>query len=172
MAIYLAEVTLEQLLPKRGASTYSSGLEDKDKGHVKYGPASTTNPTLSIIDPIFDDDGNVLMPGYYELQLSYDRKFLALTQSQREIAIIPVFKVEEDKSEIEEIPHDRKSQRKYNRAQKKKEKKHKKLVKQGKIPPEPIIYNNATIEYDVKGDYYVIKYERERIRAWGALRVR
>lgn len=171
MTIYLAEVTLEDLLPKRGASVYSSGLQEKDKGQVKYGPSSNTEPTLAIIDPIFDKDRNVIYPGYYELKLSEDRNFLTLSQSRKLIATIPVFKLEEDKSEITPAPMDRKSQRKFDKEQKKKDKKNKKLIKEGKIPEEPIIYNNATIEYDFNGDYYLIKYERERIRAWGALKL-
>lgn len=171
MDIYLAEVTLEDLLPKRGESVYSSGLREKDMGFVKFGPESIRNPILSIVNPIFDEDRNVIYPGFYELQLSDDRAFLTLVQSRKEIAKIPVFKVEEDKSEVEPIPMDNKSQKKYDKEQKKQAKKNKKLIKEGKIPPEPIIYSNATIEYDVKGDYYLIKYERERIRAWGALKI-
>ena len=171
MDIYIAEVTLEDLLPKRGASVYASGLQEKDKGQVKYGPKSSSEPILSIIDPIFDGDRNVIPPGYYELQLSADRSLLTLAQGQKQIAIIPVFKLEEDKSQIKQTPIDKKSQRKFDKEQKKQDKKNKKLIKEGKIPPEPIIYNNASIEYDVKGDYYLIKYERERIRAWGALKI-
>lgn len=168
---YIAQVTLEDLLPKRGTSVYSAGLQDKDKGNVKYGPNSSSEPTLSLVDPIFDNDRNVILPGYYELKLSTDRNFLILSQSQKQIATIPVFKIEEDKSEITSAPMDSKSQRKFDKEQKKEAKKNKKLIKEGKIPPEPVIYNNATIEYDVKGNYYLIKYERERIRAWGALKI-
>ena len=170
MAIYLAEVTLEKMLPPRGASTYSSGLEDRNKAEFIYGPKSSNEPTLIIVDPICDDDGNVILSGYYELKLSADRTILILSQSQKVVATIPVFKIEEDKSQTEQQPMNKKSQRKFDKEQKKQAKKNKKLIKQGKIPSEPQIYNNATIEYDVKGDYYLIKYECGKIRAWGAVK--
>lgn len=171
MVIYLAELTLEDLLPRRGTPVYPSGLEEKDKGHVKYGPPSAKEPVLSIVNPIFDEDRNVIYPGFYKLHLSTDRNFLILIQGRQEIAIIPVFKLEEDKSEIEPIPTDKKSQREFDKKQKKLAEKKKKAIREGKIPEEPIIYSNATIEYDIKGDYYLIKYELERIRAWGALKI-
>ena len=169
--LYLAELTLDDLLPKRGANTYPSGLYDKDQGQVKYGPKSTNNPTLTITDPIFDADRrNYIAPGFYELQLSYDRDFLIFYQGAKQIATVPVFKFEEDKSEIKPQPMDAKSQKKADKEAKKQEKKRKKDIKQHKIPEEPIIYNNATIEYDEKENYYLIKYERENKRAWGAIK--
>ncbi len=171
MPIYLAELkTIDQLLPKRGPNTYSSGLKDYDKGFVKYGPKSTDEPILIIADPIFDEDRNAILPGYYELSLSKDRANLILSQSEKIIAVIPVFKLEEDRTQDEPKPMDKKSQRKFEKAQKKKEKENKKLIKEGKMPTEPEIYNHADIEYDVKGDYYLVKYERGKIRAWGALK--
>jgi len=60
--------------------------------------------------------------------------------------------------------------RKFNKEQKKKAKETKKAIKQGKIPEAPQEYNNATIEYDNEGEYYLIKYERGNIRAWGAIK--
>ncbi|MFA7659027.1 MAG: hypothetical protein WCY19_06315 [Candidatus Gastranaerophilaceae bacterium] len=173
MAIYLAQVkTLNELLPSRGPSTYSAGIQDKDKGYAKYGPKSSTNPNLLIVNPIYDDDRNVIMPGFYELILSADRTMLILEQSGQVVATFPVFKIEEDKSQ-EQVsqPMDNKSQKKFDKNQKKQVKKNKKLVKQGKIPDgEPEIYTNATVQYDDKGDYYLIKYERGKIRAWGAIK--
>ena len=171
MTIYLAEVTMESLLPARGPMVYPSGLRDKDKGHVIYGPKSSTEPTLLIVDPIKDEDGNVILTGYYSLHLSYDRTTLSLIQSDKIIAIIPVFKIEEDKSKIQQQPMDKKSQKKLDKEKKKQEKKNKKLIKQGKIPLEPTVYNNASLEYDVEGDYYLIKYERGNIKAWGTFKL-
>ena len=123
MPIYLAEVTLEKMLPPRGAGAYRSGLEDKDRADFIYGPKSSNEPTLAIIDPICDDDGNVILSGYYELKLSYDRTTLILSQSQKIIATIPVFKIEEDKTQIEQQPMDKKSQKKYDKEKKKQAKK-------------------------------------------------
>lgn len=163
--------TVDKLLPPRGANIYNAGIKDNDKGFIKYGPKSTDQPNLMIVDPISDDDGNMIMPGYYELLLSKDRQTLLLSQQQKIVAIIPVFKVEEDKSKLQAIqPIDYKSQRKFNKEQKAQAKKNKKLIKDGEISEIPPIYNNASIQYDEKGDYYLIQYERGAIRAWGAIK--
>lgn len=173
MAIYLAQVpTITDLLPQRGSSTYPAGMYINDNSLVRYALKSSKHPNLIIVSPIYDDDGNVIMPGYYELVLSGDRQILSLVQADNVIATFPVFKIEEDKTQEPDLqPMDNKSQRKFNKEQKKKEKENKKLVRQGKIPnSEPEMYMNATIQYDEKGDYYLIKYERGRIRAWGAIK--
>lgn len=163
---------MQRILPPRGLVTYSSGLVDKDKGYVKYAAPSSTNPTLIIANPVYDNDDNLITPGYYELVLSGDRTMLTLTQAGKEIAVFPVFKIEEDKTqETEPQPMDNKSQREFNKEQQKKEKKRQKQIRKGEIPDdEPQIYTNASIEYDTKGDYYLIKYERGKIRAWGAIK--
>lgn len=163
--------TTDQLLHKRGPSAYSAGINDRDKGYIKYAPPSSKNPILSIINPIADDDRNIIMPGYYELVLSADRQMLVMAQAGNVIATMPVFRLEEDKSQEKLAqPMDNKSQRKADREKAKAEKKHKKLVQEGKIDDEPQIYTNATIDYDKEGDYYLIKYERGSIRAWGAIK--
>lgn len=163
---------MDQMLPPRGRNTYSAGIKDSDKGNVRYAHPSTTQPNLMIVNAVYDDDGNVILPGYYELALSADRTILVLTQSQNIVATIPVFKLEEDRSQEELAqPMDNKSQRKFDRAKAKDLKKRKKMVKDGKIPSiEPEIYTNATIQYDEEGSYYLIKYERDKIRAWGAIK--
>lgn len=163
--------TVDKLLPPRGPNIYTAGNKDYDKGYVKYAPPSSTNPNLIIADPIVDNNGNAIMPGYYALVLSSDRNNLILAQRDDIVAIIPVFKIEEDKTQEETPPPmDNKSLRQYNKEQKKKEKEKRKLKSEGKLPTEPEIYNNATIEYNPEG-YYLVKYERGKIRAWGALKL-
>jgi hypothetical protein len=163
---------MQKVLPPRGANIYRSGIKEGEKGYEIYAQPSSTNPTLIIPSEIYDDARNVIMPGYYELVLSGDRTMLSLTQSGQEVAVIPVFKIQEDKTQdVAPPPMDNKSQKKFDKEQKKKEKKHKQQVRKGEIPDAaPAIYTNATIEYDEKGDYYLIKYERGRIRAWGAIK--
>lgn len=164
--------SVDQLLPRRGPNIYNAGIKDYDKGYVKYGAPSSDQPTLIISDPIYDDEGNGILPGYYELKLSEDRQNLLLTQKQDVMAIIPVFKVEEDKSADKSIqqPMDWKSQKKADWEQKKKDKETKKLIKEGRIPDVPSVYNRANIQYEPDGNYYLIEYERGRIRAWGAIK--
>lgn len=161
----------EQLLPPRGPNVYASGLKDADKGYVKYGPPSSDQPSLLISEYLMDNDGNTISPGYYELSLSKDRQTLLLTQMQNLVATIPVFKLEEDKSQAQIIqPMTKKEQKKQDKAKKKAAKKTQKLIKNGEMTEAPAVYNNATIEYQSEGDYYLIKYERGRIQAWGAIK--
>lgn len=163
---------MNQILPQRGPAAYTAGIKDSDKGSLRYGPKSSDNPSLMIVDSIYDNDGNSIAPGYYELVLSMDRDMLLLEQSEKIVAKIPVFKVEVDRTQEQAAqPNNKKAQKAFNKEQKKKEKERKKLYKAGKIPSmEPEIYSNATIQFDVKGDYYLIKYERGKIRAWGAIK--
>ena len=37
-------------------------------------------------------------------------------------------------------------------------------------PDEPSVYMEATIEYIKNGEYYLIKYQRGTIKAWGAFK--
>lgn len=46
----------------------------------------------------------------------------------------------------------------------------KKRAEVGMPPDEEKIHMSATIEYVKEGDYYLIKYERGTIRAWGAVK--
>jgi len=172
MPILLAQVkTPSELLPPRGSNVYPGGYQSSDKGEIRYSHPSSTNPNLMIINPISDNDRNIIMPGYYELALSDDKQMLMLVQAGKIIATFPVFKLEEDKNqEPIQQPNSWISQKKYDREQKKKEKEKKKLLKEGKMLEEPEIYNKASIEFEPDGNYYLIKYERGKIRAWGAIK--
>ncbi len=163
---------MQKLLPPRGPAIYRSGINPNEKAEDIYVSPSSTNPTLIISSQLFDNERNVIAPGYYELALSGDRTMLHLTQQGKDVAIIPVFKIEEDKSqEVAPPPMTYKAQWIYNREQKKKEKQRKKQIRNGEIPAsDNVIYTNASIEYNEKDDYYLIKYERGRIRAWGAIK--
>jgi hypothetical protein len=72
------------------------------------------------------------------------------------VAVVPVFKLEEDKSEDDFAqPMDAKSQRAYDRKKKKEFKEREKKIKKGEIPSmEPEIYMNASFDYDKEGGYY------------------
>lgn len=161
----------DRLLPSRGPNVYHSGLKDGDRAIDRFGPPSTKHPNLTIVNPLSDDDGNIIMPGFYELILSSDRTMLNLVQGSNIIATIPVFKIEEDKTQEEAPPPmDYWAQKKYNKEQAKKEKKIKQMKRNGKILDEPQEYTNATIEHVLDGNYYLVKYERGKIRAWGAIK--
>jgi len=173
MAIYLAHVkTVSELLAPRGPNTYNAGIRDCDKGYIRYAHASSKFPNLMVVNPIYDNDGNVILPGYYELVLSEDRTMLLLVQSDQIVATFPVFKLEEDRNKEQVAqPMDKKSERAFDKAQAKQSAKRKKMIKEGKIPDSPPeIYMNATIQHDEEGGYFLIKYERDKIRAWGAIK--
>ena len=165
--------SLTKMQPPRGPNIYVSGTRENEKGHVRYSLPSSKYPNLLIASPIFDAERNVIMPGYYELMLSDDRTMLSLAQRGNIIATLPVFKLEEDKSqEADRLPMDNKSLKKSEKEKKKAEKKRQKLIKAGQIPDMPEeIYSNASIEYEKEGAYYLVKYERGRVKAWGALKV-
>ena len=46
----------------------------------------------------------------------------------------------------------------------------KKRAKVGMKLDEPKIFMEATIEYDIKGEYYLIKYQRGTVKAWGVFK--
>ncbi len=173
----IAEYNLEGFTPPRGENAYPSGLQPKDQGHYKYGPASIDDPVLIIVDPIYDKRMNIIPAGYYQLSLDAGREFLYLVQSGNTIAIIPVFKIEIDRQKDEakrkdQMPSGYFKQKKYiwkkNRAAKKRQR----LIKQKKIDPDEHVYSEATIEYSAKDRYYLIKFEKDSVRAWGAIKAR
>ena len=152
---------------------YTAGIILGSQAIYRYGLRESSYPTISIVDSISDGKGNVIPPGHYELALSDERDFLILIQSKQALAIIPVFKVEVDMSEYEQIRDNKALKR-----QKKKEKEiaitNKKRAKHG-MPPvdeDEEINQEASIEYITQDgkSYYLIKYERGDVRAWGAFK--
>lgn len=164
--------TVNDLLNARGPRMEHAGINNGDSAIERYAYPSSKHPNLMIVNPITDDDENIIMPGYYELVLTADRQMLILAQAGKEVATLPVFKIEEDRTQEQMAqPMDNKSQRKADKEKRREDKKRQKLYKQGKIESlEPEVYMNATIQYETKGDYYLVKYECGKIRAWGAIK--
>lgn len=149
----------------------TAGLITGTQSIYKYGLRESSYPTLSLVDELKDSQGNIIPPGHYELALSDERDFFILTQSKQALAIIPVFKVEVEMSEYSQI-HDKKSLKKKKKEEKEIEKTNKKREKQG-LPPvneEQDIYQEASIEWIPSGAYYLIRYERGDVKAWGAIK--
>jgi len=147
----------------------TSGVYPASKTYTRYSLADSDYPTLIIVDPIDDNNGNIIQPGYYELALSDTQDFLLLIQSKEAVAVIPVFKVEEDGS-----PAPKLTSKEYKKQLKKEAKArediNKKRDKVGMPHDEEKVYMEASIEYNPNGEYYLIKYERDNIRAWGAIK--
>lgn len=147
----------------------TSGVSHDSKTFVRYSLADSDYPTLIIVDPIYDHAGNVIKPGYYELALSDSQEFLLLIQSKEAVAVIPVFKVEEDASAPKRLK-DKKYKKELKKEEKQRKEINKKRDKVGMPHDEPKVYMEADIQYNPQGDYYLIKYERDTIRAWGAIK--
>ena len=147
----------------------TSGLSVGSEMYYRYSLRESDYPTLIIIDPIYDGEKNVIKPGHYELALSDERDFLILIQSKKPIAIIPVFKIEEDESEKDRL-NDPKYKRELKREAKEKKKVNEKRARKGMPPVQDYVHMEASIEYDPDGDFYLIKYQRGTIKAWGAIK--
>ena len=133
---------------------------------------------MLIPDYIPDHNGNFIVPGYYQLALSDDREFLYLLESKDLRAIIPVFKLAENKAEMQKLYSKKKelTKKQKNELSKKKRKdKMKKIIDAkyavtGATPPQEYEHMEASIEYIKEGGYYLIRYEKGYIRAWGAIK--
>lgn len=149
----------------------TAGLIVGSQSFYKYSLRESTYPTLSLVDEIADKNGNVIPAGHYELALSDERDFLILIQSKKAIAIIPVFHIDIDMSNYS-VVRDDKALKKQKKEEKEIAKTNRKRERKG-MPPitkEDDIYQEASIEYVPDGGYYIIKYERGDVRAWGAIK--
>lgn len=150
----------------------TAGLIVGTQSFYKYSLRESSYPTLSLVDELKDSQGNVVPPGHYELALSDEKDFLILIQSKKAIAIIPVFKVEIDMSQYK-VVRDKKALKRQKKEEKEIAKTNKKRARKG-LPPidkeQDDIYQEASIEYIPSGGYYLIKYERGDVRAWGAIK--
>ena len=135
----------------------------------RYSLRDSDYPILSIIDHIKDPDGNLIPPGHYELALSDERDFLIIMETKKPLAIIPVFKVEEDKEAFNQN-NDKEYQKILEKRKKEREKTNKKRARKGMPSDEEKIHMEASMEYVKDGDYFLLKYERGTIRAWGAIK--
>lgn len=145
----------------------TSGYFVGSQAIYKYSLKDSDYPTIIIPEPLYDNDGGVINPGYYELALSDSMEFLILMESKNPRAIIPVIKVEEDDTEHARL-NNKTVQKELKKEKKEREKTNKKRAKAGMSLDEPKIFTEAGIEN--KGDYYLIKYQRGTIKAWGAFK--
>lgn len=158
-----------------------SGLFIGQQSIYRFAHPTTPEPILTILDYIPDYNGNFIKPGHYILALSDDKEFLLLIESQKLIAVIPVFKISENKAELKKM---------YKEMEEKKQGKNKKKKRfetkaervrrltdtlreeRHEAPIEDFVYRNAEIEYIKDGAYYLITYENGYIRAFGAIKLK
>ena len=147
----------------------TSGYYVGSQSIYKYSLKESDYPTLTLVEPLYDNLGHVIRPGFYELALSDSREFLILLESKNPAAIIPVIKIEEDDTEQERL-NNKKVKKELKKEKKEREKTNKKRAKVGMPPDEEKVFSEAKIEYNNKENYYIIKYQRGTIKAWGAFR--
>ena len=176
----IAQYNMESFLEKklrRPDVAYPSGLDYRDNSHVKFGPPSIDDPILLIVDPIFNKDMKYIPPGYYQLCLEPGREYMYLVQSGKVVAVIPVFKIEIDKEKEKERLRNQEpktffKQKIYRYKQARKERKRQQNIKKKRIDPEQRVYSDATIELKQSEGYFLIKYEKDAVKAWGAIKFR
>lgn len=162
-------LTHEYIRPYPQQPEETSGYFVGSQSIYKYSLKDSDYPTVIIPDPLYDNAGNVIRPGYYELALSDSREFLILLESKNPIAVIPVIKIEEDSTEPARL-NNKTVKKELKREKKARENTNKKRAKVGMSPDEPKIYMEAELEYNPKGQYYLIKYQRGIVKAWGAFK--
>ena len=147
----------------------TSGYYVGTQAIFRYSLKDSDYPNLIITDPLFDNAGGVINSGYYELALSDMRDFLILIQSKNPVAVIPVIKIEEDATEAARL-NNKKVKKELKKEEKARKDTNEKRSKVGMKPDEPEIHMEASIEYVPTGQYYLIKYQRGTIKAWGAFK--
>lgn len=171
---------IDYLAPSAPYPATPSGITVHQKPIYRYSIPTDEQPTLTIQNYIPDYNGNFIKPGHYELALSDDKEFLYLLESKDLIAVIPVFKIDENEKELKLYYESKKELDKEGRqklAKKKRKEKFQKIIdakyaKTGATPPQEYIHTEATIEYIKDGGYYLLMYEKGFIRAWGAIKVK
>lgn len=160
-------LNFKQTRPHPQSPQETSGITLGAQGYYRYSLPESEYPVLSIVEDISDSEGNTIPHGHYSLALSDDTKFLILIQSQNPVAIVPTFKLEEDKSAY----YPSKKLKKIREKQaKERAKTNAKRLKSGLPPDEEKVNMEASLEYIKEGNYYLIKYERGAKRAWGAIK--
>ena len=175
---------IDYLAPTAPYPRIPSGITIHEKSIYRFSVPTDEQPVLIIKEHIPDYNGNFINPGYYQLALSDDREFLYLIESRELIAVIPVFKLAENESELKKYRDKNrdltKSERKKVEQKEKKKKRQnrfqeiidKKYAKTGATQPQKdYIHMEASIDYIKDGGYYLIRYEKGVIRAWGAIKI-
>ena len=147
----------------------TSGYYVGTQAIFRYSLKNSDYPTLIIPVPLFDNAGGMIKPGYYELALSDMRDFLILIQSKEPIAVIPVIKIEEDATEQTRL-NNKIVKKELKKEAKARKDTNEKRAKVGMPEDIPQIHMEASIEYEPKGKYYLIKYQRGTVKAWGAFK--
>ncbi len=147
----------------------TAGYNIGSKAIYRYSLKDSEYPTIIIPDPIYNNAGGMIKPGHYEIALSDSMEFFILLESKNPVAIIPVIKIEEDATEKDRL-NNKTVKKQQKKVEKLREDTNKKRAKAGMKPDEDKIFMQATLEYVSKGAYYLIRYQKGTIKAWGAFK--
>ncbi len=146
-----------------------SGVRMGSQAIYRYALEESEYPTLVLANYLFDGEMDFIRPGHYELALDDEWKFLILLQSKNPVALIPTVKIEEDISQKDRL-NDPKNKKRLKKEAKEREKINAKRAKAGMKPEKEEVYMEASIEYIEDGHYYLVKYIRGTIKAWGVIK--
>lgn len=176
---------IDYLAPTAPYPAIPSGVTIHEKSIYRFSIPTDEQPTLSIIDYIPDYNGNFIKPGHYELALSDDKEFLYLIESKDLVAVIPVFKLAENQSELKkyrdkqkELTKSERKEVKRQEREKRRKEKYQKIIETkyaqtgATVPKKEYTHLEASIDYIKEGGYYLIRYEKGVIRAWGAIKIK
>lgn len=139
-----------------------AGIYDKDKAKYTQALEKTKNPNM--ICPFALRDGeDYLEPGYYEVALSDDRRYLLLIQSRELKALVPAIKVVVQKRSND-------YENRVAEIEKEKQKLQKKKKTTKKLDEELVNLKELELSakiYDSKNGYYIIEYKNFNVYAWG-----
>lgn len=176
---------IDYLAPCAPYPANPSGITIHQNSIYRFAVPTDEQPTLIIKDYIPDYNGNFINPGHYQLALSDDKEFLYLIESRELVAVIPVFKLAENEKELKkyrnknkELTKAEKKEVKKEERRKKREEKRRKIIETryaktgATLPNKEYKHLEANIEYIKEGGYYLIRYEKDFIRAWGAIKIK
>ncbi|MBQ7764525.1 hypothetical protein IJ384_04045 [bacterium] len=175
---------IDYLAPAAPYPVTPSGITIHQNPIYRYAIPTDEQPVLIIKDYIPDYNGNFIAPGHYQLALSDDREFLYLIESRNLLAVIPVFKLAENEAELKKYRDKNKDltkseKKEVERAERKKKRdeKRQKIIEAkyaitgATLPSKEYVHLDASIDFIKEGGYYLIRYEKGYIRAWGAIKV-
>ena len=149
-----------------------SGAKSADNTIYTMAYPSSIYPILNLGYPIYDNLGNKIDPGHYEVALSVDRKYLLLIQSKHLIAKVPVINIDFDEQAYDE--NKEKFEELYAKLEKYQIKKNKKRINQYQ---QEIEYQNRKMMSQNKAEidnsnpqYFVIDYKCNFATATGFIR--
>lgn len=176
---------IDYLAPSAPYPATPSGITVHEDTIYRYSIPTEEQPILIIKDYIPDYNGNFINPGYYQLALSDDREFLYLIESRELKAVIPVFKLAENEEELKkyrnknkELTKSEKKELEKEERRKKRDEKRKKIIETkyavtgATLQSKDYTHLEASIDYIKDGGYYLIRYEKGFIRAWGAIKIK